>query len=89
MTFQRAFVIGQLLGYISFNNLLTYKGHPAPDVPIDPRNDLAFLPYSSGTTGKFTCKQERISIRTKANRPLRDRNRNTLPFDSRMTVTLK
>ena len=30
----------------------------------------------------------KISILTKAKCPLRDRNRNTLPFDSRMTLTL-
>ena len=29
------------------------------------------------------------NIRTKANRLLQDRNRNSLPFDSRMTLTLK
>ena len=31
----------------------------------------------------------KISIRTKANHPLRDRNQNTLPFDSIMTLTLR
>ena len=31
----------------------------------------------------------KISIRTKTNRPLRDWNRNTLQFDSRMILTLK
>ena len=30
-----------------------------------------------------------MSIWTKTNRPLQDRNRNTLPFDSGMTLTLK
>ena len=48
---------------------------------------LAFLlPPELQQLNKQTRK---ISIRTKANRPLRDRNRNTLPFDSRMTLTSK
>ena len=37
----------------------------------------------------YTHETRKISIRTKANRPLRDRNRNTLPFDSRMILTSK
>ena len=43
-------VFGEAEGAIPFASLLTAGGAP-PDVRIDPANDLAALPYSSGTTG--------------------------------------
>jgi acyl-CoA synthetase (AMP-forming)/AMP-acid ligase II len=44
------FVVGEAEGAAPLADLL---GDPAeaPEVPIDPANDLAVLPYSSGTTG--------------------------------------
>lgn len=52
-TFQKTFVVGREAGLTSFDSLLTYKGPRAPDVKIDPKNDIALLPYSSGTTGVY------------------------------------
>lgn len=47
---EEIFVFGEAQGAMPFRTLL--KGnHPAPDVPIDPAEDLVALPYSSGTTG--------------------------------------
>lgn len=37
-------------GFTTMNDLLT-EGHPARRVAVNPRNDVAVLPYSSGTTG--------------------------------------
>jgi acyl-CoA synthetase (AMP-forming)/AMP-acid ligase II len=44
------FVLGEADGAASFSELL---GDPAatPDIAIDPANDIAAIPYSSGTTG--------------------------------------
>lgn len=44
------FVFGEAEGATAFNALLETDG-PLPAVEIDPRHDLAALPYSSGTTG--------------------------------------
>jgi len=45
------FVFGQADGAATpFSDLLATPG-PAPSVPIDPRQDVVALPYSSGTTG--------------------------------------
>ena len=44
------FVFGEAEGATPFNALLEADG-PMPVVEIDPRHDLAALPYSSGTTG--------------------------------------
>ncbi len=44
------FVFGQVMGATPFVSLLENEG-TAPDVAIDPRNDVAALCYSSGTTG--------------------------------------
>jgi acyl-CoA synthetase (AMP-forming)/AMP-acid ligase II len=47
----RLVVLGQASGdAVGFGDLLD-AGHPAPTVDIDPAEDLATLPYSSGTTG--------------------------------------
>jgi acyl-CoA synthetase (AMP-forming)/AMP-acid ligase II len=47
----RLVVLGQASGdAVGFGDLLD-AGHPAPTVDIDPAQDLATLPYSSGTTG--------------------------------------
>ena len=43
-------VLGEAEGTTPFTALLDNDGN-APDVDIDPRNDLVALPYSSGTTG--------------------------------------
>ena len=47
---EEVFVVGEAEGATPFAELL---GDPAqaPDVDIDPGEDLAVLPYSSGTTG--------------------------------------
>jgi acyl-CoA synthetase (AMP-forming)/AMP-acid ligase II len=44
------FVFGEAAGATPFAALMAEDG-PAPEVEIDPRLDLAALPYSSGTTG--------------------------------------
>ena len=48
-TVREVFVFGEAPGTTPFSALLG-DGEP-PDVPIDPREDLVALPYSSGTTG--------------------------------------
>jgi acyl-CoA synthetase (AMP-forming)/AMP-acid ligase II len=45
------FVVGETLGATPFSALLAADGTP-PSVDWDPGEDLAVLPYSSGTTGK-------------------------------------
>ena len=47
---EEIFVLGEAEGATPFTDLLASDGEP-PDVDIDPANDLATLPYSSGTTG--------------------------------------
>jgi acyl-CoA synthetase (AMP-forming)/AMP-acid ligase II len=47
---REVFVLGEAEGATPFAELLR-SGQPPPDVAIDPHNDLAALPYSSGTTG--------------------------------------
>ena len=47
-------MVGKSKVFTSLETLLKYSGQAAPNVPIDPGNDVAFLPYSSGTTGKVT-----------------------------------
>lgn len=47
---EKIFVIGEAEGAISFESLLANAGETAP-APIFPHEDLAALPYSSGTTG--------------------------------------
>jgi acyl-CoA synthetase (AMP-forming)/AMP-acid ligase II len=42
--------VGDVLDESAIEELLAL-GHPAPEVAIDPANDVAALPYSSGTTG--------------------------------------
>lgn len=44
------FVVGEAAGATPFSDLLAEGGEP-PEVAIDPHQDLAILPYSSGTTG--------------------------------------
>jgi acyl-CoA synthetase (AMP-forming)/AMP-acid ligase II len=44
------FALGEAEGATQFASLLESSG-PAPDVRINPREDLVALPYSSGTTG--------------------------------------
>ncbi|MGH9175127.1 MAG: AMP-binding protein, partial [Vicinamibacterales bacterium] len=46
----RIYVIGEAEGYTSFAELAA-REIESPAVEIDPREDLAVLPYSSGTTG--------------------------------------
>ena len=45
------FVIGEAAGATPFSELLRGSGH-LPEVQINPREDVAILPYSSGTVGK-------------------------------------
>jgi acyl-CoA synthetase (AMP-forming)/AMP-acid ligase II len=45
------FVIGEAPGATPFSELLQGNGHP-PEVHINPREDVALLPYSSGTVGR-------------------------------------
>lgn len=47
---KKIFVIGEAENAISISSLLSHS-FELPDVSIDPRNDIAALPYSSGTTG--------------------------------------
>jgi acyl-CoA synthetase (AMP-forming)/AMP-acid ligase II len=47
---REVFVLGEARGATPFESLLT-SGATPPEVAIDPRTDLAALPYSSGTTG--------------------------------------
>lgn len=46
----KIFVVGEAEGAISFASLLESQADP-PEVQIDPAEDVAALPYSSGTTG--------------------------------------
>ena len=39
-------------GFIPYRQLQQYTGEPAPFVPIDPKESLSCLYFSSGTTGK-------------------------------------
>jgi acyl-CoA synthetase (AMP-forming)/AMP-acid ligase II len=48
---REVFVIGEDPRAMSFATLLADNGSAAPDVHIDAREDLAALPYSSGTSG--------------------------------------
>ena len=51
--YQHTILYGQATeGCVSYNELLTRDATDAPRVPINPREDVAFIPYSSGTTGK-------------------------------------
>ena len=47
---EEVFVFGEAEGATAFSDLLQGSGE-IPEVEIDPREDLAVLPYSSGTTG--------------------------------------
>lgn len=47
---EAVFVFGEAEGATPFMTLLGTDG-PAPDLDVDPDNDLVVLPYSSGTTG--------------------------------------
>ena len=47
---REVFVLGEAAGVLSFSDLLGDPG-AAPDVAFDPANDIAAVPYSSGTTG--------------------------------------
>ena len=47
---EEVFVLGEAEGATPFSALM-HDG-PVPDVRIEPREDLLFLPYSSGTTGR-------------------------------------
>ncbi len=47
---REVFVLGEAEGATPFAGVLRSDGQP-PEVAIDPRADLAALPYSSGTTG--------------------------------------
>ena len=49
-TVQEVFCFGDAPGTTPFSALLAADGEP-PDVPLNPREDLVALPYSSGTTG--------------------------------------
>ena len=47
---EEVFVFGEAEGATAFSDLVQ-QGGEIPEVQIDPREDLAVLPYSSGTTG--------------------------------------
>jgi len=49
---QHILVDGEAAGCESFSSLLEEQGAPAPKPNIRPQEDIAVLPYSSGTTGK-------------------------------------
>jgi len=49
---QQMFVYGEEAGCVPFSSLLEDDGTACPlDVSFDPRQQVALLPYSSGTTG--------------------------------------
>ncbi|GIV79924.1 MAG: hypothetical protein KatS3mg050_4318 [Litorilinea sp.] len=48
---KEVFVLGQAEGATPFATLLAGEG-PPPRVEVNPRQDVALLPYSSGTTGR-------------------------------------
>jgi len=49
---QKLFVYGEEPGCVPFSTLLADDGSECPlDVNFDPRQQVALLPYSSGTTG--------------------------------------
>ena len=51
--FKKIIVCGQEKeGCVSFRQLLSTVGPDAPWVPINPQQDVAWIVYSSGTTGK-------------------------------------
>ena len=56
-------MVGKSKVFTSLETLFKYNGQAAPNVPIDPRNDVAFLPYSSGTTGKDFFDLEKLRVR--------------------------
>ena len=47
---QELFVIGDASSGIKFSSLAT-KSETVPEIPINPREDIVAMPYSSGTTG--------------------------------------
>jgi acyl-CoA synthetase (AMP-forming)/AMP-acid ligase II len=47
---EEVFVLGEADDATPFASLLTSQG-PAPDLDLDPKEDVLVLPYSSGTTG--------------------------------------
>lgn len=48
---EEVFVLGDAAGATPFDALLGSEAS-SPEIPIDPREDLVALPYSSGTTGR-------------------------------------
>jgi acyl-CoA synthetase (AMP-forming)/AMP-acid ligase II len=50
LNMREIFVLADAAGATPFSSLMDYQGE-APSVEIDPREDVAALPYSSGTTG--------------------------------------
>ncbi|OWF50401.1 4-coumarate--CoA ligase 1 [Mizuhopecten yessoensis] len=51
-TLKHIIVVGEMDGYRSFSNLLNDDGTCFPDnITFNPKDDVALLPYSSGTTG--------------------------------------
>ena len=48
---QDVIFFGGVDGYPSFDELMEDDGTAFPEVRINPREDIALLPYSSGTTG--------------------------------------
>ena len=49
---QGVFAFGEAKDCLSFSSLLRCSGSQLPRIYIDIKNDVALLPYSSGTTGK-------------------------------------
>lgn len=45
------FVVGEVDGYQSISELLKDDGSSVPELSIDPKEDTAVIPFSSGTTG--------------------------------------
>ena len=58
-------------------------------LPLKHQSILPLITDSCAAAGRPLVNTRKISIQTEANCPLRDRNRNTLPFDSGMTLTLQ
>ena len=50
--FQEIFVLGEAEGCVSFDSLLSDDGSAFREADFDPCDQMAILPYSSGTTGR-------------------------------------
>ncbi len=50
--FQEIFILGEAEGCVPFASLLSDDGTTFREAQFDPRQQMAILPFSSGTTGR-------------------------------------